>query len=117
MTKKKHGKLLNKDPKPQEIIQRGQVMAPLELHLADFERPDPEAISTVAGIRNEMTKVYRLVCAGKIRMEDATKLVYMLKEMVQVAKAEAELGALNDAYVKQWAGVQIIRPDEEVADD
>ena len=50
----------------------------------------PIRLGTLEEIRREMAKVYRDMRRGKVETQDGTRLVYVLGELVKVAKAEAE---------------------------
>jgi len=53
----------------------------------------PIRIGTLEEIRREMAKVNRDMRRGKVETQDGTRLVYVLGELVKVAKAEAEAEA------------------------
>ena len=50
----------------------------------------PIRLASLAEIRREMGAVYRDMRRGKVETQDGTRLVYVLGELVKVAKAEAE---------------------------
>ena len=102
-----------KNIKGQELMEKQQASLP-SLHNGNIETPNRTSLDDVRGIRNEMTRVYRLVFQGKIMLEEATRLVYILREMIQAIKAETELDTLAKAYSKAWGGVAIITDDEVI---
>jgi len=51
----------------------------------------PIRLASLEEIRREMASVYRDMRRGKVETQDGTRLVYVLGELVKVAKAEAEL--------------------------
>src|SRR5262245_6642902 len=46
------------------------------------------ALHTLAGVRGEMARLYRLGLNGKIRSEEMTRFVYVLKEIRACLEAE-----------------------------
>lgn len=98
-----------------QMMQEKQSTVPA-LYLGDVETPHAPAFDTIKGIRAEMVRVYRLVFQGKIMLEEATRLSYMLTQMIQAVKAEAELDTLNKQYAKAWGGVMILTDNNEAID-
>jgi len=80
------------------------------LSKGEVQKPSFEKINNIQGVRNEMTRVYRLVFDGKIMLDEATRLTYILHQMIQAIRVESEIDALNQAYAKSWGGVNIILP-------
>ncbi len=61
-------------------------------------KPRIGPLSTLGGLVDEMTKVYRQARRSEIRVERASKLVYMLSQMrsaLEVAQLEARVAALE----------------------
>jgi len=46
------------------------------------------ALDTLAGVRSEMARLYRLGLNGKIRSDEMTRFVYVLKEVRACLEAE-----------------------------
>ena len=46
------------------------------------------ALDTLAGVRSEMARLYRLGLNGKIRSDEMTRFVYVLKEIRSCLEAE-----------------------------
>jgi hypothetical protein len=46
------------------------------------------ALDTLAGVRGEMARLYRLALNGRIRSDELTRLVYTLKEIRACLEAE-----------------------------
>ena len=46
------------------------------------------ALDTLAGVRGEMARLYRLALNGRIRSDEMTRLVYVLKEIRACLEAE-----------------------------
>jgi len=46
------------------------------------------ALDTVAGVRSEMSRLYRLGLNGRIRSDELTRLVYVLREIRACLEAE-----------------------------
>ena len=46
------------------------------------------ALDTLAGVRGEMARLYRLALNGRIPSDDLTRLVYVLKEIRACLEAE-----------------------------
>ena len=46
------------------------------------------ALDTLAGVRSEMSRLYRLGLNGRIRSEELTRFVYALKEIRACLEAE-----------------------------
>ena len=46
------------------------------------------ALNTLAGVRGEMARLYRLGLNGKIRSEEMTRFVYVLREIRACLEAE-----------------------------
>ena len=46
------------------------------------------ALDTLAGVRGEMARLYRLALNGKIRSDEMTRFVYALKEIRACLEAE-----------------------------
>jgi hypothetical protein len=47
------------------------------------------ALDTLAGVRGEMARLYRLALNGRIRSDELTRLVYTLREIRACLEAEA----------------------------
>ena len=56
------------------------------------------ALDTLAGVRSEMSRRYRLALNGRIRSDETTRFIYALKEIR--ARLEAEL--LTDVQQCDW---------------
>ena len=56
------------------------------------------ALDTLAGVRGEMARLYRLGLNGRIRSDEMTRFIYALKEIR--ACLEAEL--LTDVQQRDW---------------
>ena len=80
-----------------------------------FDGNAPPDLGDVKAIRREMARVYRFIWQGKIMVEDATKLVFVLDKMVQAVKSEAEMAQLANAYMDAWSGIAITAPAGEAA--
>ena len=78
--------------------------------------PTPHSLESIADVRAEYQRLYRFIFQGKLKLEDATKLFYLLDRMIAAKKAETELDELAKAYAKSWGGIRIIVPSEEVID-
>ena len=61
------------------------------------EKAAPVNLSSLEKVRFEMSRVYRDARAGAIEAGDATKLVFMLGEIVKVFKAENEAAKVEAA--------------------
>ena len=46
------------------------------------------ALDTLAGVRTEMVRLYRLALNGKIRSDEMTRFIYALKEIRACLEAE-----------------------------
>jgi hypothetical protein len=46
------------------------------------------ALDTLAGVRGEMARLYRLALNGRIRSDELTRLVFVLKEIRACVEAE-----------------------------
>jgi hypothetical protein len=46
------------------------------------------ALNTLAGVRGEMARLYRLTLNGRIRSDELTRLIYALKEIRACLEAE-----------------------------
>ena len=46
------------------------------------------ALDTLAGVRGEMARLYRLALNGRIRSEEMTRFIYALKEIRACLEAE-----------------------------
>lgn len=103
----------NKKTKHQMMQEKGAALPMLSK--GDIETPHAPAFDDIRGIKAEMVRVYRLVFQGKIMLEEATRLSYMLTQMIQAVKAEAELSEMQKAYAMAWGGVHILT-DNEVID-
>jgi hypothetical protein len=89
-------------------------LIPPEIHNANL--PAPYRLETVRDIREEMSRIYKMVFKGKIMLSDATRLAYYLDKMIQAIKTETEMNAIAAAYAKAWGGINIITDNEEVID-
>ena len=49
----------------------------------------PVKLDTLAGVRGEMARLYRLALNGKMRSDEVTRYVYVLKEIRACLEAEA----------------------------
>ena len=47
------------------------------------------ALDTLAGVRGEMARLYRLALNGRIQSDEMTRLVYVLKEIRACLEAES----------------------------
>jgi hypothetical protein len=50
------------------------------------------ALDTLAGVRGEMARLYRLALNGRIQSDELTRLVYVLKEIRACVEAETLVG-------------------------
>jgi hypothetical protein len=65
-----------------------------------IQKPKPEVLSprnkmaldTLAGVRGEMARLYRLALNGRIQSDELTRLVYVLKEIRACVEAETLVG-------------------------
>lgn len=73
----------------------------------------PKAFETIGDVIREQQRLYKMVFAGELALNDLTKLMYALQQIIQGFKAKSEIDALEDAYIKQWQGVRIIAPPDE----
>lgn len=92
-------KALEESGSPLPMLHRGEVYSPKTMQF-----------DNIRGVRQEMTRVYKLVFDGKIMLDEATRLTYILHQMIQAIRVESEIDALNQAYAKSWGGVNIILP-------
>lgn len=86
----------------------GEVCPPEQKRVRDIA---PRNLSDIKAIRAEMARVYRMIFEGNIFPEDATKLVFILNNMVQAIRHEAEMSQLMNAYQDAWSGVNITAPE------
>ena len=77
----------------------------------------PKAFKTIGHVISEQQRLYKLVFTGELALSDLTKLMYSLQQIIQGLKAKSEIDALEDAYIKQWRGVNIIAPPGEEMPD
>lgn len=59
---------------------------------AEIIPPTPHykmSLDTLAGVRGEMARLYRLAINGKIKSEEMTRLIYALKEIRCCIEAES----------------------------
>lgn len=103
----------NKNEKLKELATKGnQTVLPPEIHHANL--PAPTSLDTVLDIKNEMSRIYKLVFKGQIALADATRLAYYLDKMIQAIKTQAELDVVQAAYAKAWGGVNVITDPEAI---
>jgi hypothetical protein len=76
--------------------------------------PGPRAFSSIGHVIEEQQRLYKMVFKGELALSDLTKLMYALQQIIQGFKAKSEIDALEDAYIKQWQGVRIIAPPDEL---
>ena len=75
-------------------------------------------LSTLGEIRGEMASVYRLARTGKIRIEEASRLCYMLDRISQAIRAEKELDAMQAAYAEAFTGLTtLLAPSRKAKGD
>ena len=60
------------------------------------------ALDTLAGVRGEVARLYRLALNGRIRSDDVTRFVYVLKEIRACLEAEI----LTDVAVARFGQPQ-----------
>lgn len=72
---------------------QGEVLSP-----SNYGKPG--RMKNLSGITREARRIYRLVCEGKIPVEEATKLFYMLDRMSRMAET-----ALLEERLKTIEGV------------
>ena len=51
------------------------------------------ALDTIAGVRSEMSRLYRLGLNGRIRSDEMTRFIYALKEIRACLEAEVLIDA------------------------
>lgn len=85
----------NKTTLSPDFLMRGELTAPTKLE-------------SISQLREEMTRVYRLVYQGKLVLTEATRLVYLLDRIIVAMKTEHEIEQAQKAYAKAWSGVVII---------
>ena len=67
------------------------------------------ALDTLAGVRGEMARLYRLALNGRIRSDEMTRFIYALKEIRACLEAELltdvqqRLALLSRAGQPQWS--------------
>ncbi len=87
---------------------RAKALVPLE---GEILRPlvpgghRPIDLSTLRGIREEMSWVYRKVHQGALAIELGTRLTYMLDRMAQAIKMGKELELQDRAAAETWLGI------------
>lgn len=105
----------NRATKLKDLADKGkQELLPPEVGTAKL--PAPGELETVADIRAEMRRIYKMVFEGKVMLADATRLAYYLDRMIQAIKTETELNTIAAAYAKAWGGVAIITDESEIID-
>lgn len=65
-----------------------------------FDQAPPRALTKVGHVRSEMAKVYRLARTGKLGVQDASKLTYILTNIAKVIEnsdLEDRVKALEEA--------------------
>lgn len=70
----------------------------------------PKKFDTIGDVIAEQMRLYKEVFRGTIAINDLSKLMYSLSQIIQGLKAKSEIDALEDAYNQQWMGVRIIAP-------
>jgi hypothetical protein len=87
---------------------KAQVLPPA---LSDGVIKGPSNLETIGDVIREQQRLYKMVFSGDIALNDLSKLMYSLQNIIQGLKAKSEIDALEDAYIKQWQGVRIIAPE------
>lgn len=90
------------------LAQRGYTHPPLKLGNGKIK--PPKKLDNLTDIANEQRRLYKLVLRGDLDINDCTKLMYGLNQMISTLKAQAKLDQLEHAYEQQWCGVRIIAP-------
>ncbi|MCB1783112.1 MAG: hypothetical protein KDI13_03885 [Alphaproteobacteria bacterium] len=90
------------------ITQKGYTHPPHKIGTGKIK--PPKKLDTLADVAYEQRRLYKLVLAGDLDINDCSKLMYGLSIMVSTFKAKAKLDQLENAYIKQWSGVRIIAP-------
>lgn len=90
---------------PDVLPAKGEVVPP-GLH-EQSPMPHAMALDTLADVRTEMQSVYLLARRGKIRIEDATRLVYLLDRITSAIKTERELDQLESEYARAFTGLMV----------
>lgn len=94
---------------PAELVE-SEVLPPQPLSLA---QGNPKAVkcrtplSTLTETRRELAEIYRLARGGEIRIEEASRLCYMLDRISQAIRAEREIDALESAYAEAFTGLTV----------
>lgn len=71
----------------------------------------PANLSTLADIKAEMGTIYRMVWAGRITLQEATRLVYVLREMGALQVASDKADAFDELLAKiPFRGMTVIGP-------
>lgn len=113
MSKKSKKKIATKRT---QLLKESQALVPM-LHTGNVQGPETRQLETVGDMRREMQRVYRMVFRGELMLDEATRLIYILQNMIQAIKTENELNTLNDAYKKAWGGVAILINQNEETDN
>ena len=90
-----------------ESSAKAEVLPP---SLSDGKVKGPSKLETIGDVIAEQQRLYKMVYKGEIALNDLSKLMYCLQNMIQGIKAKSEIDELENAYSKQWQGVRIIAP-------
>jgi hypothetical protein len=89
-----------------------------------FDNPDlvtgsleqPRSLKTIKDVRLEMARVYRGIYAGKLTIQQAGSLIFMLDKLVKAIKDQVSIDALSQNYMQAWGGFSIVAPSEADAE-
>lgn len=99
-----------KPPKSFKSVREGEILVPAKTGNRRINAAPPVNLANIGEIRKELARIYRLVFKGKVELEDATRLAFILDKMVKAIKDEVELATLQNSYQDAWSGVSITAP-------
>jgi len=94
-----------------QVIDSSTKASILPPSLSDGVIKGPKKLESIGDIIREQQRLYKMVFNGDLALNDLSKLMYSLQNIIQGLKAKSEIDALEDAYIKQWQGVRIIAPE------
>ncbi len=85
-----------------------------------FDNPDlvtgglerPRTLKTIKDVRLEMARVYRAIFDGKITIQQAGSLIFMLDKMIKGIKDQVAVDTVQKEYQGAWTGFAIVAPSD-----
>ena len=72
----------------------------------------PRTLKSIKEVRLEMARIYRAIFDGKLTIQQAGSLIFMLDKLVKAIKGQIAVDTAAQAYMQSWAGFSIVAPSD-----